>query len=365
VVLGLVIAGGVAMLVLVGLLAAGVDLPGHRLRQQLGLAPSTRYAPCEPNPEQVRRPRGPALPTGAWSREAPMPVKRDEVKSVAVDGSIWLLGGIFSDGRDKVFSLRTVLAYDPATRRYVPKPDLPEALDHVAPGGWEGDVVVAGGYVAPHGGVGRVWRYTAADGKWQHEPAMPGPRAAAGAGVIDGRLYVAGGVSQTSFDETIFYTRPHRSLFVYDFASGRWSEGPPMPTGRHHVGSAVLDGKLYVVGGRKARDFSSPAVERFDPRSGRWQRLAPLPLGVGGPGVAVVSGRLVVSGGGDDHERWVTPAAWELDPRRGRWRRLPDMRVPRHGHTMTTVGGRVYAFGGSPCAGFGQTPVTESLAPVQ
>ena len=47
-----------------------------------------------------------------------------------------------------------------------------------------------------------------------------------------------------------------------------------MATARDAVGVAVLDGKLYAVGGYGGGHLSS--VERYDPATNAWQAVAPM-----------------------------------------------------------------------------------------
>jgi N-acetylneuraminic acid mutarotase len=155
--------------------------------------------------------------------------------------------------------------------------------------------------------------------------------------------------------------KPYTFLEIFDPRTGRWTLGPGMPTARHHLATAVLDGKLYVLGGRQPGDFSLTAFERFDPETGEWAELPALPEGAGGLAAASAGGLIIATGGGDDGEGWVTPATWAFDPDAARWRRLADLSVARHGHAAAAVGRRVFAIGGSPCPGFGNTPSIESL----
>jgi N-acetylneuraminic acid mutarotase len=154
----------------------------------------------------------------------------------------------------------------------------------------------------------------------------------------------------------------YRVLDVYDFARDRWTKGPRMSVGRHHLAAAAVDGNLYAVGGRSNRSLALGDVERYDPRAATWERVASLPLGSGGLEAVAWDGRLIVLGGGDDKiGGWVTPATWSLDPETERWTRLGDMIVPRHGFGATIADGRLYALGGAPCARYGQTPAVESM----
>ena len=46
-----------------------------------------------------------------------------------------------------------------------------------------------------------------------------------------------------------------------------------MPTAREHIAIAVLNEKLYVIGGRWSGKGNLAVVERYDPESDSWARL--------------------------------------------------------------------------------------------
>jgi len=86
----------------------------------------------------------------------------------------------------------------------------------------------------------------------------------------------------------------HNSLSLaerYDPATNAWEEVAPMGTARHALGVAVLDGKLYAVGGKsegiedeageEEEEGERPAhtVERFDPATNAWEEVAPMATG--------------------------------------------------------------------------------------
>ena len=114
----------------------------------------------------------------------------------------------------------------------------------------------------------------------------------AGVAVIDGIIYAAGGVSGLSFTNGI-----QASLRAYNPATGLTVDKAPMPIPRTEVGVAVIDGKLYVVGGRDFNYALSSAVAAYDPATDAWTTLAPLPEAVSTSNVAVLNGLLYVVGG--------------------------------------------------------------------
>ena len=110
-----------------------------------------------------------------------------------------------------------------------------------------------------------LFRYSVAEDRWTRLADMPTARGALAVGIIEGKLYAAGGMtSGRPLGHAV------RTLEV-DLTSppDRWSRGPDMPTAREHIGGTVLDGRLYVLGGRDARSDALGTATRFDPELGR------------------------------------------------------------------------------------------------
>lgn len=334
----------------------GPDLPGPRLREQLGI--KAPFSLCKPSADQIRQPLQPIAGEGRWQRLGAVPqLSFDETRATSAGGVVYAGTGAVPNETGTFFkSLRSFNSYDPATGRVERLPKLPLPVDHTVFGTWHGDVYVFGGQ-SDHSTSDRAFRYSVRERRWTELARMPGRRVAAAGATIGDNFYFVGG----ALANDINIPNPFRTLFVYSFQQNRWHRATGMPTGRHHTSAAALDGKLYVVGGRRGENLALGEVERYDPRSDSWERLPPLPLGVGGLGVASVAGRLIAISGGDDGNRWVTPATWAFDPATNRWTRLGDLGVPRHGFGAAVVADRVYVFGGSPCPLTGRTAVGEVL----
>jgi N-acetylneuraminic acid mutarotase len=350
----LLVAGGVA--------AAGLgpNLPGPPIRVALGLADAAaRSCPNGPGPSML--PSGTAAAT-QWTPAFTFDDAVDEMQGTVLGDSILLLGGVgTSRWGERYESARNVYRIDPRRGTWKQETALPDALDHPLVVTYRGDVYVVGGY---EDGVATddVWRYSPADGSWTERAPLRLARGGMAGGVIGDELYVAGGAASYANPDARDAVPPgYDSVEIYDFAADRWRPGPRMPTARHHAGSAVLDGKLYVAGGRRPGDTSMDVVERLDPAAGTWERLPPLPLGVGSVAAFTADGQMVVVGGSDALQKWVTPATWAYRPGATTWRRLADLRVPRHSLAAFVVGERAYALAGAPCAGHGSTTAVEQL----
>ena len=81
------------------------------------------------------------IPPGPWIGAAPMPTARSELAAAALDGRIYVAGGIAQWGTSATFE-----AYDPATDRWEALPPLPEPVHHLAAAATDDRVYVTGGY---------------------------------------------------------------------------------------------------------------------------------------------------------------------------------------------------------------------------
>ncbi|EOD16900.1 hypothetical protein EMIHUDRAFT_356074 [Emiliania huxleyi CCMP1516] len=106
--------------------------------------------------------------------------------------------------------------------------------------------------------------------------------------VLDGKLYVAGGMGAG-------YTHLS-SVERYDPALDAWEAVAPMATARQAPAAAVLDGKLYAVGGYNYEEEDEEVedvvrinrVERFDSSTNAWEEVAPMATARSAPWVALL-----------------------------------------------------------------------------
>jgi len=129
---------------------------------------------------------------------------------------------------------------------------------------------------------------------------------------------------------------------------GTWSKGASMPTARSEVAAAILDGKIYVAGGL-AGAGATDAFEVYDTQANTWRKLPPLPTGpLHHAGLAAVGDRIILTGGYTDLAFNAVRSTWAFDPATESWEQLADMPAPLGAHTTEGVGGMLYLFGGAP-----------------
>ena len=225
---------------------------------------------------------------GTWITRAPIPTPRQEMPHVAVDGKIYVIGGINADR----ISDETVEVYDPQTDTWTTATSLPPSLHHLGASVVDNKIYVLGGYVSGFTPTNRVFAYDPETNEWSEKTAMPNARGAVVAATIDDKIYVIGG---EAFGTALTTNQ------VYDPATDTWETRAPMPTAREHLAVATLGDKIYVIGGRvrqNGRLENLRTVEVYDPATDTWDESpANLPQTSGGLATASLNGRIYAFGG--------------------------------------------------------------------
>jgi hypothetical protein len=88
------------------------------------------------------------------------------------------------------------------------------------------------------------------------------------------------------------------TLEVYDPATDTWTTKASMPTAREMAGVGVLNGQLYVVGGMQGNSNTVyDANEAYDPVTDTWTLKAPMSINRGGLAVGVIGSQLYAVAG--------------------------------------------------------------------
>ena len=180
-----------------------------------------------------------------------------------------------------------------------------------------------------------------ATGAWTDLPAMPTPRSSHDAAIIDGKLYVVGGWNMQGADKTTWQT----TALVCDLnlSELKWNEIPTPPFQRRAVSVAAFQGKLYVVGGMQESGSTTTEVSVYDPAAKTWS-AAPTMNGTGMEGFGTSSfaagDRLVVTS--------MSGAVQVLSPDGTQWIPAGQVHEARFFHRqLTTTDGRILLVGGA------------------
>ena len=168
---------------------------------------------------------------------------------------------------------------------------------------------------------------------------MPTARSGVVSAIVDGKIYCIGG--QTSFSS---YTN---TVEVYDPSTDSWETKTSMPTIRSALTSVVVDGKIYCIGGIDLNNPYSDKVEVYDPVTDSWDTgKTPMPTGRRYFASAVVDGKIHCIGGNIDNNDSAINTVEVYDPTTDSWETKTSMPTIRSALTSVVVDGKIYCIGG-------------------
>ena len=140
----------------------------------------------------------------------------------------------------------------------------------------------------------RCFRYRIASDTWEQLSDFPVTAFLEGvAEAVDGKIYIFGGTTGYSS----LYS-PIRNMWEYDPLQDRFTERASMPIAQCMGSSAVIDGKIYYVGGMGSNwgGYLS-VVQVYDPATDTWSSASDIPTPMAWLGAGSMGNRIVISGG--------------------------------------------------------------------
>ncbi len=172
---------------------------------------------------------------------------------------------------------------------------------------------------------------------WKNLAALPYPRSNASVVSYGNQIYVLGGVNSqgvsAGFDR-------------FDPQTNKWTILTPMPKAVYDVRAAVINGLIYVPGGKLTPDDPKPTdiLEIYDTISGQWHSGPPLPIPLSAYGLVAYEGELYVFGGWDGKEYRNT--VYSYNPSSDTWQARTPMPTARGFCGAVEAAGKIYVIGG-------------------
>jgi hypothetical protein len=263
-----------------------------------------------------------------WQTLAPLPEAREGAKAGAWRGTLYVVGG-----RDAAGQLAPdILAYEPGQNAWRTAGRLMRPV-------WSPGIAVVGDRIYVIGGssatadVADVQIFDPGTGTVVAGPALAFGRANFATAVIDGRIHVLGGWARVTSG-----VRTLGEHDVLDPATLTWSSRSALPSPTHGEGAAVLEGRVYLAS-------ASGPLYVYDPIRDAWSSPVRVAGDWGGVGSAVIDGWQYLAGGID---AWGCSgytfrySANSVD----RWERLMLLPTPRCFSAAVALDGSLYVIGG-------------------
>ncbi|KAI3372345.1 hypothetical protein L3Q82_022839 [Scortum barcoo] len=226
---------------------------------------------------------------GEWRTLTAAHAPRMSNQGIAVlNNFVYLIGG---DKNSSGFRAETrCWRYDPRHNSWCTiQPLQQQHADHC--------VCVMGGYIYAIGGrdysneLDSVERYDPHTNTWEFVSPLKREVYAHAGAVLDGKMYITCGRRGSAY---------LRETYCFDPVANHWTACAEGPVERAWHGMAAVNGRIYVIGGSNdERGYRRDVLKVgcFDPEANSWSLMTPLPAGHGEPGVAVLDSRIYILGG--------------------------------------------------------------------
>lgn len=285
-----------------------------------------------------------------WEGITEIPTQRRDFATAVVDNKIYLIGGTLFENRNGPYGISTVEEYDSQTNTWLRVTDMPTPRAIAKAAVVNGIIYVFGGYNSKNRDI-RNWKlpvvveaYNPQTDTWIKKTDMPISRINFRLGVVDEKIYLVGGTTGFGAGHEERMDR----VDIYDPETDTWAKAPKMPTRRDPMSVAVVNNRMYVIGGRGwPKAGGGPlltVIEVYDPINRQWKKKNDI-LDVRQAFSTVVVADEIYLIGGFAHAEFL--AIVEVyNPQKDTWIDIPELPTGRMPYGAAAVKSKVYVFAG-------------------
>lgn len=130
-----------------------------------------------------------------------------------------------------------------------------------------------------------------------------------------------------------------------DASADKWIPKAPMSDAKYYFQTAVVNNKIYAMGGHADDKKVVSSVEEYDPASDKWSKKSAMLCGRYDFQVETVNGKIYAMGGTSTDGK-ATSSMEEYDPATDKWVSKKSMSTERILFRTEVVNGKIYAIGG-------------------
>lgn len=284
---------------------------------------------------------------------------RHESSLAAVGNKVVLLGGR---------GIKPTEVFDTETQTWTKHAETPIEIHHFQAVTFKDEVYVLGGFTGgyPHEKpIENIYIFNIEKNEWRKGPEIPEDRrrGAAGCTVYNDKLYLVCGIQDGHWDGHVAW------LDEYDPSTNSWRKLANAPNARDHVSVGVVNEKLYVAGGRRSSgktdqvfNLTEGAVDVYDFSADKWQTLPKnldIPTQRAGSFAVVMGPKIVILGGESASQVEAHSDVEAFDTEKMQWEKYPSLVRGRHGTGAVVIDGKIYTAAG--CGQRGGNPELDTI----
>ncbi|XP_078582552.1 kelch-like protein 24 [Branchiostoma floridae x Branchiostoma japonicum] len=160
------------------------------------------------------------------------------------------------------------------------------------------------------------------------------------------------GIAACTLGDDVIVTGSDISMHIskqawrYKLSLNSWTQLESLKKGRQKHGMAVLDGKVYVIGGENYDGDLLPDVEVYSEETNSWKKVEPLMFAASCFGIATLCEKLYVFGGRCTVQRFKTDEVQCYDSTQNTWNSATALPYALSRVRACTINSKIYLVGG-------------------
>ncbi|XP_038662242.1 kelch-like protein 36 [Scyliorhinus canicula] len=259
---------------------------------------------------------------GQWFSETMLPARRSHHCVTVFGGFIFMAGGSSSRDNGGDAASNILYRYDPRCNQWFKVAPMNQRrvdfyLDSFA------NFLIAVGGRNENGALSSVEIYDPNNDSWAYVAGLPRFTYGHAGSIYKELVYISGGHD--------YQIGPYRkNLLCYDYRTDVWEEKRPMITARGWHCMCTLQDHIYAVGGsddhiESMERFDILSVECYKPQYNQWTRVSPLLQANSESGVAVLNGKIYILGGYSWENTVFSKSVQIYNRVENKWHRDPDL----------------------------------------
>ena len=277
-----------------------------------------------------------------WSAGAPMPWPSANHATAVHAGKIYVFGGF---GAPATLCCSDLVAdYDPDANEWTPKHRMPEASFNATAHTIGDKIYLVMGSNGFSQLENKLYAYDPVADQWSAKAARPTYRDHFASAVVNGLLYVIGGRGEIGDGPGYFAPEFKSHVEIYDPATNHWSTGARLPTALADSRACVFGNEIYLFGGGSVAAAATSTLT-YNTTSNSWSAKAPMPNRRTYFDCVTVNGAVYFVGGFGSTN--MLGEVERYDPLVETWSTPTRLNTPRVQLSAAVVGTRIFTIGGS------------------
>ncbi|MBS4034202.1 MAG: T9SS type A sorting domain-containing protein [Ignavibacterium sp.] len=282
---------------------------------------------------------------GTWTKIGDMPEIRCRHTADEIYGKVYIAGGI---NTEQGVWPTTMLVCDKAEGTWSTI-QLPDTLVRGAHTSCvvDSNLYLIGGAIVVGDTINstsEMYMFKPCTNEWILKNPMPTARNNLACALLDGKIYVLGGMQ---VNNSVVNWNGLKSFEVYDLVTETWSTLPDMPRYRWGLSVVAFENKIYVLGGRSL-DVRPPSIDVYDPQDSSWSTVTNIPTPRYKLAACVVDNNIYIIDG------WYSSSSGPIydtvevyNPITNVWTTGTSMPVSVASFDGYALDGKIYMYGGS------------------